>query len=70
MWSILFSPKEKSMNRKKPNKILTPLVIAGITIGFLGAAYKFIFVDSKRTEKAHPKTPDAEGHENDTTKKS
>ncbi|MDM1342745.1 hypothetical protein HXZ95_00520 [Acinetobacter pseudolwoffii] len=58
------------MNRKKPNKILTPLVIAGITIGFLGAAYKFIFVDSKRTEKAQPKTPDAEGHENDTTKKS
>lgn len=58
------------MNRKKPNKILTPLVIAGITIGFLGAAYKFIFVDSKRTEKAQPETPDTEESENDTTKRS
>ncbi|WP_171255065.1 hypothetical protein [Acinetobacter sp. NCu2D-2] len=39
------------MSSKKPNKVLAPLVIAGITIGFLGAAYKFIFVDSKRTKK-------------------
>ncbi len=36
------------MSSKKPNTLLAPLAIAGITIGFLGAAYKFIFVDSKR----------------------
>lgn len=39
------------MSAKKPNTLLAPLVIAGITIGFLGAAYKFIFVDSKSTKK-------------------
>lgn len=38
------------MSLKKPNSFLAPLAIAGITIGFLGAAYKFIFVDSKRHE--------------------
>lgn len=36
------------MKSKKPNKILSPLIIAGITIGFLGAAYKFIFIPAKK----------------------
>ena len=52
MWSILFSHKEKWMNTKKPNKVLAPLVIAGITIGFFTAAYRFIFVKSKQDEQS------------------
>ena len=28
---------------KKPNRFLAPIVIAGITVGFLASAYKFIF---------------------------
>lgn len=39
------------MSAKKPNRLFAPLVIAGITIGFLGAAYKFIFVEAKSTKK-------------------
>lgn len=45
------------MASKKPNSFLAPLAIAGITIGFLSAAYKFIFVDSKRKENAQAKKP-------------
>ncbi|MCO8096526.1 hypothetical protein NI462_04950 [Acinetobacter lwoffii] len=40
------------MNTKKPNKVLAPLVIAGITIGFFTAAYRFIFVKSKQDEQS------------------
>ena len=40
------------MNTKKPNKILAPLVIAGITIGFFTAAYRFIFIKSKEDEQS------------------
>lgn len=29
--------------RKTPNKFLAPIVIAGVTIGFLASAYKFVF---------------------------
>lgn len=28
---------------KKPNNFFAPLVIAGITVGFLASAYKYIF---------------------------
>lgn len=28
---------------KKPNNVFAPLVIAGITVGFLASAYKYIF---------------------------
>ncbi|MFV5491854.1 hypothetical protein [Acinetobacter sp. ASP199] len=40
------------MNAKKPNKVLAPLIIAGITIGFFTAAYRFIFVKSKEDERS------------------
>ena len=40
------------MNAKKPNNLLAPLVIAGITIGFFTAAYRFVFVKSKQNEEA------------------
>lgn len=29
--------------RKPPNKRFAPMVIAGVTIGFLAAAYQFVF---------------------------
>ena len=32
---------------KKFNKLLAPIVIAGITIGFLASAYKFVFAKKK-----------------------
>ena len=37
---------------RAPNKFLAPIVIAGVTIGFLASAYKFIFAktDSTRNE--------------------
>lgn len=31
------------MSNKHPNKFIAPIVIAGITIGFLASAYKFVF---------------------------
>ncbi|EET83829.1 hypothetical protein ACE5JW_10440 [Acinetobacter radioresistens] len=37
--------------RRPPNKVLAPLIIAGITTGFLSAAYKFIF--KKNSELSH-----------------
>ena len=41
------------MSKKAPNKVLAPIVIAGITIGFLASAYKFIFAAKQRTEIEH-----------------
>ncbi|MGE8539010.1 MAG: hypothetical protein ACN6NI_06980 [Acinetobacter sp.] len=52
------------MNSKKPNTVLAPLVIAGITIGFFTAAYKFIFAKSKQVKQSEQalekKIPDTE----------
>lgn len=41
------------MQKKAPNKVLAPVVIAGITIGFLVSAYKYIFAANKRTVMEH-----------------
>lgn len=27
---------------KKPNRVFAPIIIAGITVGFLASAYKFV----------------------------
>ncbi len=35
---------------KAPNKFLAPVIIAGITVGFLASARRFIFAKSKRTD--------------------
>lgn len=35
---------------KAPNKFLAPVIIAGITIGFLASARRFIFAKPKRTD--------------------
>ena len=51
------------MSNKQPNKLIAPIVIAGITIGFLASAYKFVFAKpnkqrSKAAQQAqedHPK---------------
>lgn len=41
------------MPKGKPNKLIAPIVIAGITVGFLVSAYKFIIHDHK-SKKSHP----------------
>lgn len=41
---------------KQPNRFLAPIVIAGITVGFLASAYKFIF---KKPKVANPSDPTA-----------
>ena len=35
---------------KAPNKFLAPVIIAGITVGFLASARRFIFAKPKRTD--------------------
>ncbi len=52
------------MNKRKPNKILEPLVIAGITIGFFTAAYRFIFTESKESEQKKPSIQETEVKDN------
>jgi hypothetical protein len=59
---IYTSKKVKIMSKKAPNKFFAPIVIAGITIGFLASAYQFIFAQKKRKEK---QTPVAEQVENE-----
>nr|WP_165815718.1 hypothetical protein [Acinetobacter sp. AM] len=44
------------MKNKAPNKIIAPIIIAGITFGFLVSAYKFIFAQ----HSAHPNANEAE----------
>ena len=39
------------MSKQAPNKFFAPIVIAGITIGFFVAAYKFVFTKPKAIEK-------------------
>ncbi|WP_130804599.1 hypothetical protein [Acinetobacter ihumii] len=33
--------------QKQPNRFIAPIVIAGITVGFLVSAYKFVFAKPK-----------------------
>ena len=42
---------------KKFNKLFAPIVIAGITVGFLASAYRFVFANSKVTENNRLNTP-------------
>lgn len=39
------------MSQKKPNKFIAPIVIAGVTVGFLASAYKFVFAKPKSKDK-------------------
>lgn len=45
---------------KKPNKIFAPVVIAGVTIGFLASAYKFVFAKPNPVKSEQPKPQDRE----------
>jgi len=38
--------------QKQPNRFLAPIVIAGITVGFLASAYKFIFSKSSASKQS------------------
>ena len=39
------------MPNKKPNNFVAPIVIAGITVGFLVSAYKYVFAKPKKSKK-------------------
>lgn len=39
---------------KKTNKYLAPVVIAGVTIGFLASAYKFVFAKPQTAQNNLP----------------
>lgn len=62
------------MVRRPPNKIIAPVLIAGITVGFLASAYKFVFARVKtKTEAAErisvppdSEQPDSELKEGDS----
>lgn len=40
------------MSKNPPNKFIAPIVIAGITIGFLASAYKFVFAKPQSEEQS------------------
>lgn len=40
------------MKNKAPNKIIAPIIIAGISFGFLASAYKFIFAAQVKPQQA------------------
>ncbi|WP_180023149.1 hypothetical protein [Acinetobacter sp. YH1901134] len=56
---------------KTPNKFLAPVIIAGITVGFLASARHFIFAKSKRTdlEQTEQSPPNSEKNYTNQSKK-
>lgn len=51
------------MSKKKPINFIAPIVIAGITVGFLASAYKFVFAKPKdipAEKQEHEQKNDAE----------
>lgn len=50
---------------KTPNKFLAPVVIAGVTIGFLASAYKFIFAKPDQLAKSAINAPQSSPEEVD-----
>ncbi|MCL6232426.1 hypothetical protein [Acinetobacter amyesii] len=55
---------------KAPNKFLAPVFIAGITVGFLASARRFIFAKPKRTnlEQAEQSPPNSENNDTNQSK--
>ena len=39
------------MEKKSSSKLLAPFIIAGMTVGFLVSAYKFVFSKSKEEQQ-------------------
>ncbi|WP_171530483.1 hypothetical protein [Acinetobacter defluvii] len=48
------------MSKKQPNKFIAPIVIAGITVGFLASAYKFVFAKPKKRDTEEVATQEQE----------
>ena len=40
------------MKNKAPNKMIAPIIIVGITFGFLASAYKYIFAAQTKPQPA------------------
>lgn len=51
---------------KKPGRFLAPVVIAGITVGFLASAYKFVFSKSESSKQTTSHKHDSEKSSNDS----
>ncbi|MFW1785835.1 hypothetical protein ACG9XL_15720 [Acinetobacter nosocomialis] len=51
---------------KKPGRFLAPVVIAGITVGFLASAYKFVFSKSDSSKQTTSHKHDSEKSSNDS----
>lgn len=45
---------------KKPGRFLAPIVIAGITVGFLASAYKFVFSKSESSKQTTAQPQDSQ----------
>ncbi|CAI3161167.1 hypothetical protein MWMV17_MWMV17_03313 [Acinetobacter calcoaceticus] len=45
---------------KKPGRFLAPIVIAGITVGFLASAYKFVFSKSENLKQTTSQPQDSQ----------
>ena len=45
---------------KKPGRFLAPIVIAGITVGFLASAYKFVFSKSENSKQTTSQPQDSQ----------
>ncbi len=45
---------------KKPGRFLAPIVIAGITVGFLASAYKFVFSKSENSKQTTSRSQDSQ----------
>ena len=49
---------------KKLNKFFAPIIIAGITVGFLASAYKFVFAKNKKSSmQEEEQKPQQDEHE-------
>ncbi|MEG0343190.1 hypothetical protein [Acinetobacter rongchengensis] len=53
------------MSNKHPNKFIAPIVIAGITIGFLASAYKFVFAKPNK-QQSEVEQQQQENHSKDS----
>ena len=45
---------------KKPGRFVAPIVIAGITVGFLASAYKFVFSKSESSKQTTAQPQDSQ----------
>ena len=53
--------------KKQPNKFLAPIVIAGVTIGFLASAYKFVLAKPEPVKKEVTESKHDQQNDQDVT---